>query len=193
MEGKNTGVNVKPYLFDRREGFITRWHAQYTHRQESLAEHQFFVTRNVLFLCRVLRELAIAYPSQSVALSFAVNHDQAEKIIGDVSGYTKRIWPELKHVMNDIEADVIENSMFNNMPSEMKEYYRVEAEEAAKKETIESQIVGYADLLDAYIFAKQENLLGNIFMLQSIQDLEGFLKKLQWPWLQELREQTDLP
>ena len=61
-----------------------------------------------------------------------------------------------------------------------------------RQETIESQIVKYADKLDAYLFSRTEVAMGNSLMSPVLQEIEKELEKLDWPWLRALRKETEL-
>lgn len=183
---------VYNYLFNRELGFVERWHAWPTHRKESVAEHSYFVARNALFIARLLKQYKIANPDQSKVLEIALLHDEPEIHTGDISGITKREHPELKELLDNIEKDLIINKMYAGFGSMAKRYQDM-ALMSQDKYYLESQIVKYADLLDAHIFITSEWNLGNGYMAEHLQKSNSYMQNLDWPWLDTLREETGLP
>ena len=185
---------IHDYLFDRREGFLQRWHSEYTTRKESLAEHQWFVTRNAMLICQALKNFQIEWPDTETCIRMAMFHDEAEILTGDVSGKAKRLWPIIKEAMNEAEDNVIEE-MYKSLPENMQVYmwYPLARYRYFKEDDMEAQIVKYCDILDAHIFATTEHNLGNTYLDDAIERTTDWLKQMQWPWLQELREEINLP
>lgn len=179
---------IRAYLFDRREGFLQRWHSEYTTRKESLAEHQWFVTRNALLICDSLREFEIAYPDKEACMRMAMFHDEAEIMTGDASGVAKREWPEIKVAMDSAENSAIE-TMWDGLPSTMRTYmsYPMKRYKAFREDDIEAQIVKYCDVLDAHIFAVTERLAGNTYLEDAEYRTTQWMLALDWHWLHELR------
>ncbi|MDR7574197.1 MAG: HD domain-containing protein [Armatimonadota bacterium] len=188
-------TGVRGHIFDRSDAFIVRWHARLTNRRETLAEHHYFVARNVLMICRALAHYGIAEPNTLDAVTLALVHDAVERITGDVSGRLKRLAPELRAVLVEVERRVIDGMLFPSLPDGIGSYYRALARRAsdAGSDDLEAQIVKYADKLEAYLFAKTELDLGNNLMNDVVALIEGELAELRWGWLAALRERTGLP
>lgn len=193
-------MSIRDYLYDRRNGFVMRWHARQTQRQETLAEHHYFVTRDALLIGQALRYYHIAEPNLHDIMLMAMIHDEVEKETGDVSGETKRRFPELKKKLNEIERVIIDEQLFNNLPGRIGDEYRALAlrvsagvDGGTDSEDLEGQIVKYADKLEAYLFALTELNVGNSLMNPVVAAIEREMEALYWPWLVELRKETGLP
>jgi 5'-deoxynucleotidase len=189
-------TGIEDYLFDRRESFITRWHAEPHIRNESLAEHNYFVTRNALMLCRALQHYEIAIPNIEAIVTMAVVHDELEKETGDISGKAKREYPELKSAIKGIEFDILyENKLYNNVPTDIANKYTSQAIRLFLKEIndLETQVISYTDILEAHIYAKTELSFGNLNMSVVIERTLEWMQELTWPWLQELRKHINIP
>lgn len=188
-------MSIRDMLFDRRNAFITRWHARQTQREESLAEHNGFMARDAELIARALHYYGIAKPNILDVMSMALVHDEAEKLLGDVSGEAKRIYPKLKETLCEIEQGIIDTVLFDGLPTPLGDYYRNLAKRITEplEDDLEAQIVKYADKLEAYLFAYIDVKLGNSLMAEVetriMQEFEG----LTWPWLRELRRETGLP
>jgi 5'-deoxynucleotidase len=180
-------MSLKDFLFDRRVWFVQRWHARQTRISESLAEHQYFVARDALAIAQLV-QLRLNYPLDlERVMALALYHDETEKEIGDVSGYAKREYPELKAKLGEIEAGIVDKVLFNNMPFELQPYYKDLMAEVAEHKTTEAQIVKLADKVSAYMFAWYEVNTGNFLMQEILDQLELELASLDWPWLNEMR------
>ena len=80
-----------------RSGFVTRYHANPDVPAETLAEHH---CRTAQILC------AITKPSADL-LRYALHHDCAELIVGDLPWPFKRAHPDVASLHADIEAKVL--------------------------------------------------------------------------------------
>lgn len=194
MDRKNYRMTHYDYLADRKEGFINRWHAWPTIRNETLAEHNFFVVRNCLYIAKLLSHYNIANVSLITLLEMALEHDATEKILGDISGPAKRQYPDLKYALTGVEDEVIQDELYNNIPlGTFRNFYIRTAELLFDKELIETQIIKYVDVLDAYLFILNDLNMGNKNMRVHLLRVNSWLGELNWPWLIKLREQADLP
>lgn len=194
-------MSIASFLQDRRAGFIIRWHARQTQRQESLAEHHYYVVHDALVILdalrhyRILEKLEIEPPDELHILLMAHFHDMTELESGDVSGAAKRDFPALKRAVDQVERKIAETTLFRDLPDEMAERYRELACQMAHREyrTLEQQIVKYADKLEALLFAETEMKIGNTLMADVVQQVREELRVLKWPWLVALRKETGLP
>lgn len=194
-------MSVVSFLEDRRVGFILRWHARQTQRQETLAEHHYFVLHDSLVILdalrhyKILEKLGIDQPDELHVLLMAHFHDMTELESGDVSGAAKRDFPALKRAVDQVERKIAETMLFRDLPDDMAKRYRELACQMATQEyrTLEQQIVKYADKLEALLFAETEVKIGNTLMVEVVQQVREELKVLTWPWLIALRKETGLP
>ncbi len=194
-------MSILSFLQDRRAGFILRWHARQTQRQETLAEHHYFVLHDSLVILdalrhyKILEKLGIEQPDELHILLMAHFHDMTELESGDVSGAAKRDFPALKRAVDQVERKIADTMLFRDLPDDMAERYRELARQMATQDyrTLEQQIVKYADKLEALLFAETEVKIGNTLMAEVVQQVHGELDALKWPWLVALRKETGLP
>lgn len=187
-------MSVITFLDDRRAGFIMRWHARQTQRQESLAEHHYYVVHDALVIADALHYYGIAEPDILKVLLLAHFHDAAEFESGDVSGGAKRLYPKLREVSHAVDREIIEKVLFNDLPEALGQRYRDFARLAVEDATtIEQQIVKYADKLEALKFAETEVKVGNTLMAEVVTEVQNECRALKWPWLVALRKETGLP
>lgn len=187
-------MSIATFLNDRRAGFIMRWHARQTQRQESLAEHHYYVVHDALVVADALRYYKIAEPDILEVLLLAHYHDAAEFESGDVSGGAKREYPALREASHAVDRHIVEHVLFNDLPDALAERYRGFARKAVgQPETLEQQIVKYADKLEALKFAETEVDVGNTLMAEVVTEVQRECRALEWPWLIALRKETGLP
>jgi 5'-deoxynucleotidase YfbR-like HD superfamily hydrolase len=188
-------MSLCDYLESREDSFVLRWHARQTTRQETLAEHHFFVARDVRAIAAMLRHLCIAQPDIAVCVDMALLHDEPEKLTGDVSGQVKRDYPEIKKHLNGIEEDMIKGPLYADLPPRVAADYITANMRILHPapDDLEAQIVKYADKVEAYMFALTEVRVGNTLMQEVLGLLKVELAELDWPWLVILREITHVP
>lgn len=194
-------MTILNFLEDRRAGFILRWHARQTQRQESLAEHHYFVLHDALVILDALRhykifeKLGLEEPDELKILLMAHFHDAPEFESGDVSGAAKRDFPDLARAVRKVDRKITDNLLFRGLPDDMAERYRSHVRQMTHQEyrTLEQQIVKYADKLEALLFAKTEVAIGNTLMSEVVEQVKSEMSLIAWPWLVELRKETGLP
>lgn len=190
---QDDNLTINKRVYDRSEAFLQRWHAEPTIKTESLAEHQFFVAKNTLFICRLLKHYGIHGDfNQDIAVEIALQHDTLELITGDVSGPAKREYPELKEVLTSIEEHANKNA-YSDLPESVGLHYRWIGHWGQDIERIETQIVKYCDVLAAAAFINSERQFGNAYMQGHEKRIKTWLAALDWPWLKQLRSKTYLP
>ncbi len=194
-------MTILSFLNDRRAGFILRWHARQTQRQESLAEHHYFVLHDALVILDALRyyhileKLGLEEPDELQILLMAHFHDAPEFESGDVSGAAKRDFPDLARAVHKVERRIADSVLFRDLPDDLATRYRGFVRQMAHQNytTMEQQIVKYADKLEALLFAETEVNIGNTLMADVARQVRDELAELKWLWLVELRKETGLP
>ncbi len=181
-------------MFDRRSAFVERWHARQTQQTQNLAEHHYFVARIAMDIVYALAHYDINMDiDMSEVVSTALLHDEAEKITGDVPGSAKRIFPELRQMVEGLEDKVV-GELYGHIPGEAgEEYTALVRGYNNNQKRIENQIVKYADKLEAWLFARTEVKMGNSLMYHVLEEIGVELMKLEWPWLVALRKEVGLP
>ena len=125
---------------------ITRYSNVERVRDESVAEHSFFVASIVL-------ELYKDYDfNLGLALRMAICHDYPEVYVDDVSHKVKADYPEVARSLKKAEKEAIK--LFS--PIVIESYLSFEAHD-----TLESRIVKLADIIQVKQYCESEIRLGN--------------------------------
>lgn len=127
--------------------YITRYSGVPRIKNESVAEHSFFVAALVIKLNEVY-DFDIG-----TALQMAISHDWAEAFIGDATHATKLAYPNIAQAMHEAEKSAIKQfaprvynllCRYNNQSS------------------VEAKVVALADVVQVAQYAENEVKLGNI-------------------------------
>jgi len=186
---------IKSYLASRTESNLTRWHSRLmVQPRESLMNHEGSTARIALAIALALRHYRIAEPDLEAVLTGALAHDVAETVTGDApGGHLKTRHPAFLAALEAIEREA-ESEIYGDLPQPIGDYLRA----AARRKddgTLEGQIIGYADKLDAFHFACAEVALGHAMNEPGDppQTTREALARCQWPWLKRLRHLEGLP
>lgn len=130
----------------------------------------------------IVKTLAQADFKKIYTLAFI--HDDAETITGDIqfSNKTFMTKSQLKKIDNDEEQAV--KALVKKFPKKINGYsYEELLNSAIHKNTLEAQIVSYADKIDASCEATHELFSGNLLALRPVTDYERALTefKLKYP------------
>lgn len=183
-------MSLAVFLADRREHDLTRWHSRLMLQpRESLMCHEGSVARIALIVALALRHYQIA-PMVNIeaVLVGALTHDVAECLTGDSpGGFLKTKHPTFKAALAEIEREA-EAVIYSRLPEPIAEYM-LAAARRMEEDSLEGQIIEYADKLDAYNFACAETALGHIMQEEGAppQTSLAALDRMRWPWLIQLR------
>lgn len=134
--------------------YLTRYSNVPRVKNESVAEHSFFVASIVI-------KLHEKYEFDlGVALAMAVTHDWGEVYIDDITVATKREFPFVAEALREAEEDVYREKF----SAEVYSLWR----ELNAHETTEAMVVKYADILQCVQYSSHEMSLGN----------KGYMKKV---------------
>ncbi len=185
-------MSIATLLADRREHDLTRWHSRLMLQpRESLMCHEGSVARIGLIVALALRYYRIDYPNIEKVLAGALAHDVAECLTGDSpGGHLKTKHPTFKAALADIEREAVD-VIYGGLPAVMSEYMTAAARRM-EEDTLEGQIIEYADKLDAYNFACAEVALGHTMLEVGAppQTCLAAVNRMHWPWLETLRHMT---
>ena len=185
------------HLLSRDTAYIARWHHRPVVWRESLAEHHGLVARITYELALTLN---LYFPEYDVdagsVTAAALYHDEGETVVGDMPSPAKRLFPD--GLVTKIEHQAIDG-LWGQYPAELRGALVMDATGKGLN-TIESQIVRYADTLSAYSFARDQVAMGNGKMADVVDHIAGahvegehtFIN-YNWPWLAALRKAFDLP
>lgn len=143
----------------RKLNNIGRWANEFLHRRASVSEHSFCVTQ----IAQMLGIIEESYGTQidwKLLYRKALNHDVPEALMGDVISTTKNINEQTKSALNKVEAELVDNYLLAKVPPEFRDEYRRLLSDG-KDESLEGQILRYADSIDALIECLQEVQLAN--------------------------------
>ncbi|MDR0898930.1 MAG: HD domain-containing protein [Lactobacillaceae bacterium] len=112
----------------------------------SVASHSWKVTEIAQFLGDVEEEAGNQIDWKSL-YEKALNHDYAERFIGDISTPVKYFTPELRTMLANVEDSLTENFVGNEIPEKFQKTYLRRLSEG-KDDTLEGKILSVADKLD---------------------------------------------
>jgi len=145
---------------------ITRYNNLPRIKDESVAEHSYFVT---LIVARLLASYKF---DLGKALLMATVHDIFEVYIGDTTRDVKNRFPKLDSVMLEVEEQAIE---------EKYPEYKSILEEFNSGSSVEGLIVKLADNLSVLQYAETEVKLGNTFYMPTVViEAKAEIEKLKW-------------
>lgn len=149
-----------------RLAFITRYSNLPRIRDESVAEHSFFVAAIILKLDDIYTF------DLGLSLTAAVSHDIVESDLCDPVHPIGVRHPNLKAAYK--EAELIEIKKY---PAAVQDGWKIY--EGIPTFRVEGIIAQYADVLQVKQYAEQELLLGNKWMNRVVVDIRGRLSKLK--------------
>lgn len=137
--------NLKPHYILRD---IKRYNNSFKIKEESVAEHCFFVAL-ILFHLKDRFEFDL-----DKALKMAIIHDLPEIYITDIPHNVKKKFPYLGKIIKQVEVDTMLNDIFDG------KYLKL-FQEFEDGISIESRIVQLADAYSVLLYAENEVKLGN--------------------------------
>lgn len=142
---------------------IKRYQNKFKHKERTVAEHSWFVSKVAHGLAVWERD---KFKQHNVdvekVLFLAINHDIVEGYTGDILSTTKNLSPLLKEELVKVEEVIFRERIIKTIPQSWgKEYMNVH-EEMSTLCTIESKIVKAADLIDRVFECLEEINLQNI-------------------------------
>lgn len=151
-----------------RLAYIIRYSNVPRVKDESVAEHSFFVASLVM-------ELHDKYFFDlGKALQTAISHDMPESETNDISWEIKQRYPEIKEVLSRAEE-----TFAKKMPISVQKGLKF-----FQEDTIETKIVMFADAIQCYQYSANEVSLGNRGYMESVlvisrSRIEEFEKELK--------------
>lgn len=150
--------------------YITRYSGVPRIKNESVAEHSFFVASLVIKLHEIYDF------DLGTALQMAITHDWAESFIGDITWRVKKQNPSINQAV--ILAE--ETAMLNNFNKDVYETWI----DYCSQEVIEAKVVLMADIIQVIQYAEHEVMLGNVGHMTEI--VNATYKRLE-----QLKEQLN--
>lgn len=131
----------------RKSNNIGRWSNEFMHRRPNVSEHSFMViqTGQMLACIEEANGNKVDWASMYRKLT---NHDVIEVLTGDILNTVKHKKVEMKDLVNKIEREVAEEELFSHMEEPYRSFYE-DILFDGKDQTLEGQILKYADNIDA--------------------------------------------
>jgi 5'-deoxynucleotidase YfbR-like HD superfamily hydrolase len=146
--------------------FVYRYSVIPRVKNESIAEHSFFVASLVV-------KLQEDYSFDlGKAVTMATIHDWTESWTDDITVATKRKFPLIADAVEVVEYQVVREFFPNSVQNIWSEY--------KEGHSVEAKIVKYADTLQVIQYAVNEAKLGNKYMESVVEDAKQRLLKLEY-------------
>lgn len=141
---------------------IKRYQNRFKHKERSVAEHSWFVSKIAHGLAVWERDKFRKNDvNMEQVLFLAINHDMVECYTGDILSTTKNLSSILKEELIRVEETIFKEHIVNTIPNSWGDSYISIHEEMSKLNTVESKIVKAADLIDRVFECIEEISLGN--------------------------------
>lgn len=141
---------------------IVRYNTRSRLKDESVAEHSYYVAYYVMVLCDFLR---VSQDTRVKALEYAIIHDIPEIGTGDIPYDVKKESPQLKELLVGLEGAYIANKF----PSLTHRFHSLVQEKSDAHD-----ILHLADMMSVVRYTKEEESLGN----NSISDVRKDAEKI---------------
>lgn len=166
-------LKSKFFAFISRMKFINRWSLMRNTSYESLSVHSHEVATVAHALCLIgNRRLGKSYNAEKAAV-FALYHDAAEIITGDMPTPVKYNNPEIKNAYKDVEKQANER-LVEMLPDDLKADYN----EILNYDKAYKTIIKAADKISAVIKCEEELKMGNLEFKNAKETLLCALKNL---------------
>ena len=129
---------------------IIRYSQQNKIKNETVAEHSYYVT---WFVNRLCTKYELGDTIRLMALETALLHDIPEVITNDITYDVKQMIPEVSDLLQPYEEEVVKEHSY----TAWKVLFNPETEE----EVLAKALVKHADILSVYQYCYNEEMLGN--------------------------------
>lgn len=142
---------------------IKRYQNKFKHKERTVAEHSWFVSKVAHGLAVWERDKFKQYDVDvEKTLFLSINHDIVEGYTGDILSTTKNLSPILKTELVKVEEVIFREHILKTIPQSWGTEYMKVHQEMSGLTTIESRIVKAADLIDRVFECLEEITLQNI-------------------------------
>ena len=129
---------------------IVRYSQQNKIKNESVAEHSYFV---MWFINRLCTKYELCDKIRLLAMEAGLLHDVPEVITNDITYDVKQMIPEVSDLLQPYEEEVVKEHSY----TAWKVLFNPETEE----EVLAKALVKHADILSVYQYCYNEEMLGN--------------------------------
>ena len=151
MDSKNLASIF--FTANKRLSSIIRYNTTLKIRNESVAEHSYFVA----FYAMMLADFIEGINKQRV-LELCLIHDYEESLSGDIPHYLKMEYPEMNNALETMNKEIMNRLLYKD------EYYIKLWEESRGDSTLEAKLLLFCDKLSCLIYAREEVSMGNKYM-----------------------------
>lgn len=171
--GKTKDVSYISTYSIRRLDNIIRYNNRIKNHCQTVASHSYYVSYTMM---RLLDFVDIPIDMKYKLLSYCLVHDISEVHIGDTPHDVKAANPELKDMLERFEDDFYAQAGLHGISDIIRDDYQ----------KIKYNLFKLCDLLDVFMYAKEEMYLGNQsiemanIMAQSVEDCNTIVKALKF-------------
>lgn len=142
---------------------IKRYQNKFKHKERSVAEHSWFVSKisHGLALWEKYKFFNEEVDIEKI-LFLAINHDIVEGYTGDILSTTKNLSPLLKSELDKVEEIIFNETILGTIPNSWGNSYLEVHQEMSEVVSVNSKIVKAGDLIDRMFECMEEIELGNI-------------------------------
>lgn len=151
-------MDYKFYAFLNRMKFINRWSLMRNTRTENVAEHSHQVAIIAHCLATIEKVIFKKNVSADRAATIALFHETAEVITGDLPTPIKYFNKDINKAYKDIERQA-EEKLLSQLPLELQSSLTAAVQPS---DSLEKNLVKYADKLAAFIKCIEEKSSGNV-------------------------------
>jgi len=182
-------MDILDFFLDRTCANLPRWHTKpIIGAAETADAHHFWTAWLAGVIARHLMRRGHEIDLIKVYESGLV-HDKAEEVTGDIPGSFKRDVPAVRAVIHAWEKDAAAG-LFDGLWLEEREHFIGRLLCYLEEDTLERQIVKFADVLTAFAFAEDQIRIGNQRFLKTRKTVAEELteKQVEYPWTSEIED-----
>ena len=169
-----------------RTKLIRRWSLMRNTIEENDLEHTAMVTMIAHTLCAIKKTRYGEEADTLLALEYAIYHEAAEVITGDLASPIKYFNPQIKDAFKRIEH-LASEKMLSYLPADLAPQY--EGLLFPDAESVEWRIVKAADKISAYLKCVEEARQGNMEFVQAQETLLKQIQAMQMPEVHDFMEE----
>ena len=171
--GKTKEVSYVASYSLRRLDNIIRYNNRIKCHTQTVAAHSYYVSYTMM---RLLELVDLPHDIKYKLLSYCLIHDAAEIHVGDMPHDVKAAYPKIKEMLEQFEDDFYIQSGLSDVANVIKDDYQ----------KIKYNLFKLCDLMDVFMYAKEEIYLGNQtlemsnILSQAVEDCNTIVKALRF-------------
>ncbi len=171
--GKTKEVSYVASYSLRRLDNIIRYNNRIKCHTQTVAAHSYYVSYTMM---RLLELVDLPHDIKYKLLSYCLIHDAAEIHVGDMPHDVKAAYPKIKEMLEQFEDDFYIQSGLSDVANVIRDDYQ----------KIKYNLFKLCDLMDVFMYAKEEIYLGNQtlemsnILSQAVEDCNTIVKALRF-------------